>query len=93
MSIEASPENRRGDQSGDRERHQQSFWASPTGWVALGFIAVAGYFLITEHAAHLASVLPWLLIAACPLMHVFMHHGSHGGHGHQSSSETTRPED
>jgi hypothetical protein len=28
-------------------------------------------------------VLPWLLILACPLMHVFMHggHGGHGGHG------------
>jgi hypothetical protein len=25
-------------------------------------------------------VLPYLLVAACPLMHLFMHHG-HGGHG------------
>jgi hypothetical protein len=25
-------------------------------------------------------VLPWLLLAACPLMHLFMH-GGHGGHG------------
>jgi hypothetical protein len=29
-------------------------------------------------------VLPWLLVAACPLMHVFMHHGHHGGHDHSS---------
>ncbi|MDD2920638.1 DUF2933 domain-containing protein, partial [Rhodoferax sp.] len=27
------------------------------------------------------GALPYLLLAACPLMHVFMHHG-HGGHDH-----------
>jgi hypothetical protein len=26
--------------------------------------------------------LPWLFLAACPLMHMFMHHG-HGGHHHR----------
>jgi hypothetical protein len=63
----------------DQDRHEAlpSFWASPSGWVAIGFIVVAGYFLVTEHAAHLASILPWLLIAACPLMHLFMHRGGH----------------
>jgi Protein of unknown function (DUF2933) len=40
-------------------------------------LAVAGYFLITEHAAHIIPFLPWLLLAACPLMHLFMHHGNH----------------
>jgi hypothetical protein len=44
-------------------------------WVFLGFIA---YFLITEHWAHIVPFLPWLILAACPLMHLFMH----GGHGH-----------
>ncbi|WP_439896134.1 DUF2933 domain-containing protein [Rhizobium aegyptiacum] len=34
---------------------------------------------------HVLGILPWLLILACPLMHLFMHHGhgSHTGHsGH-----------
>jgi hypothetical protein len=26
------------------------------------------------------GALPWLLVLACPLMHLFMHHGDHGGH-------------
>jgi hypothetical protein len=26
------------------------------------------------------GVLPWLLLAACPLLHLFMHRGGHGGH-------------
>lgn len=49
-------------------------------WVFLVFIA---YFLITEHWAHIIPYLPWLILLACPLLHVFMH----GGHGHGSNEE------
>jgi hypothetical protein len=48
-------------------------------WVFFGFLAVAGFFLFTEHRAHLMGALPFLLLALCPLMHFF--HGGHGGHG------------
>lgn len=57
------------------------FWRSR---YALGFVvmgAAAAYFLLTEHLAHVLGALPYLLLLACPLMHVFMHHG-HGGHAH-----------
>lgn len=46
-----------------------------------GFLLIAGYFLLTEHLAHVITALPYLLLAACPLMH-FFHHGGHG-HGHE----------
>jgi hypothetical protein len=46
-------------------------------WVFWGFTLVAAYFLFTEHRAHMFAVLPYLLLAACPLMH-FFHHGRHG---------------
>lgn len=57
-------------------------------WVLIGFLLIAGFFLLTEHRAHLLGVLPFILLAACPLMHLFMHHGhdhdgdgpEHGGH-------------
>jgi len=49
-------------------------------WVFFGFLAVAGFFLFTEHRAHLMGALPFLLLALCPLMHFF--HGGHGGHRH-----------
>ena len=52
-------------------------------WVLIGFLAIGGFYLLTEHRAHLIpylGYLPFLLILACPLMHVFMH-GGHGGHG------------
>jgi hypothetical protein len=55
------------------------FWRSryAIGLVVLG--AVAAYFLLSEHRAHFFGALPFLLLLACPLMHVFMH-GGHGGH-------------
>ena len=54
------------------------------------FLAIAGYFLITEHRAHLALAipyLPWLLLLACPLMHFLVPHGhaSHRGDGHDTN--------
>lgn len=49
-------------------------------WVFGGFLAVAIFFLWTEHRAHLLGVLPYLLVLACPLMHLFHHHGAHGNH-------------
>ena len=53
-------------------------WASRAK-VAFGIFAVVGaFFLVAEHRAHVFPFLPWLLLAACPLMHIFMH----GGHGH-----------
>ncbi len=73
-----------------QERQEQSWWRSPTGIVTLGFLGVAGFFLLTEHTAHVFGVLPWLLIAACPLMHLFMHHGH--GHGANSPSDGAHQE-
>ncbi|MEO6073603.1 MAG: DUF2933 domain-containing protein [Burkholderiales bacterium] len=67
----------------DHSQHNfepQAFWGSrySIGLVVLG--AIAAYFLITEHRAHFFFALPFLLLLACPLMHVFMH-GGHGGYG------------
>ena len=51
-------------------------------WIV--FAVIAAFFLWTEHRAHLLGALPYLLILACPMMHLFMHHG-HGGHGSRGS--------
>ncbi len=50
-------------------------------WVFYGFLVIAGFFLFEEHRAHVLGALPFLLLLACPLMHLFMHHGEHGGYG------------
>ena len=59
-----------------------SFWRSRygIGWLVLA--SIAAWFLWTEHRAHLFGALPWLVLLACQLMHVFMHRGHHGHHGH-----------
>jgi hypothetical protein len=56
---------------------------SRTGLVAVAFLAIAAFLLLSEHRAHALGLLPFLLLLACPLLHRFMHggHGSHGGHG------------
>ena len=56
------------------------FWRSryAIGLLVLG--AIATYFLLSEHRAHFFGALPFFLLLACPLMHIFMHHG-HGKHG------------
>lgn len=45
-----------------------------------GFLLIIGFFLLTEHWAHVYGYLPYLLLLACPLLHIFGH-GGHGGHG------------
>lgn len=69
------------------EAPQGGFLTSRAGLVFIGFALIAGALLFTEHRAHVLGVLVWLPLLACPLMHVFMHHGhgSHGGHGQQNN--------
>lgn len=65
----------------------------PNGWfrsrsrlALLAFLAIAGFFLLTEHTAHVLGFLPYLLLLACPLIHLF-----HGGHRHGGHDEHTPP--
>nr|CCD32034.1 Conserved hypothetical protein [Methylocystis sp. SC2] len=65
------------------DSRRRGLLASREKWVLIGFLAIAGFYLVTEHTAHLFGALPYLLLLACPLMHIFMHHG----HGRHESSE------
>ena len=83
------------DRSGSDWR---GFLGSRAGVILLAFMAVAGFFLIYEHRAHIFSGNGILvgLLALCVVMHLFMHHG-HGGHGdsggHGSGAEDPREDD
>lgn len=55
---------------------------SRTGVATVICVAVLGFLVYEGHGLHLLGFLPWLLILACPLMHIFMHGGHHGGHHH-----------
>ena len=65
-----------------------SFWSSKHGFVALLFIAAVSYFLLIEHRQHFFEWLPYLIILACPAMHLFMHHG-HGSHSHRNDGSNS----
>jgi len=65
-----------------------SFWRSPAGLALMLALVVGGFYLVTEHSAHLFGALPYLLILACPLMHGFMHRGhGHGAQGQPRSGD------
>jgi hypothetical protein len=68
--------------SGNHDHKAGGFGLSRANIVLIAFIAIGGFYLVTEHRAHLWGWLPFLLILACPLMHLFMHHGhEHGDSG------------
>ncbi|MCS0656770.1 DUF2933 domain-containing protein [Massilia terrae] len=60
-----------------------------TRWVLAGFVAIALFFLITGHSAHVFGILPYLLVLACPLMHLFHHHGRHRQHPSGTVQDTS----
>lgn len=64
----------------DRQlRPEGNFVTSRAGIALLALLAIAGFLLFTEHRAHILGAGLFLLLLACPLLHVFMH-GRHGGH-------------
>lgn len=42
---------------------------------------VVGFYLLREHWNHVVGNWVYLLLLACPLMHLFHGHGGHGDHG------------
>ena len=70
----------------EQSQSHQDVVGRRTKQVFVLFAIIGGFLIVAEHRAHLIPYLPWLLLAACPLMHVFMHHG-HGGRQHHGSSD------
>lgn len=56
--------------------------------LAIAAASAALFWLLTEHWGHVLGLAPYLLFLACPLMHLFMHHGHHHkGHDHVRMQE------
>ncbi|GAB3758838.1 hypothetical protein GCM10028796_05110 [Ramlibacter monticola] len=77
----------------DHDHHHEGPHPSRYGRGKIAFVvmlAIAAFFLILEHRAHLVGILPYLLILACPLMHLFHHsgHGGHAAHDHEQRRES-----
>jgi hypothetical protein len=59
------------------EKQTRGWLRSPSGLVLLAFLAIAAFFLITEHRAHVFGALPFVLLLLCPVLHLLLH-GRHG---------------
>lgn len=60
-----------------------SFWKTPFGIGATLIAIAASIYLYLVHKNHVLALLPYAFLAACPLMHMFMHKGhGHGSHSH-----------
>jgi hypothetical protein len=76
----------------EQTEHNGNTWSPRAKWTFAVFAIIGAFFLIAEHRAHILPFLPWLFLAACPLMHLFMH-GGHGGHGgHRGHGGGNRPD-
>lgn len=69
----------------NRSIRPNRWWYSKSGLALLAFAAIAAFFLVTEHQAHVFGALPFILLLLCPLLHLF--HGGHGGHDHNSKKD------
>jgi len=67
-----------------RPEHDPSARRMGPATIALLMAAlIAAFYLLREHWAHVPGNWVYLLLLACPLMHLFHGHGGHGGHsGH-----------
>jgi len=65
------------------------FLGSRLGWAVTVVAAAFGVYLLATHTGHALAAAPYLLLLACPLMHVFghHHHGSSDGSGMKQSTE------
>lgn len=50
---------------------------------AMMAVLIALFYLLREHWSHVSGMWPYLLLLACPVMHLFHGHGhqDHSGHG------------
>jgi len=61
------------------------FLGSKLGLAATVAAAALGIYLLATHTGHALAAAPYLLLLACPLMHVFGHR-----HRHDHKPETNR---
>lgn len=72
----------------DNDSHAPSLWRRPAGMAVATAALIAGFYLLREHWGHVLGYWPYLLLLACPLMHLMHGHG-HGEHARRLEAERT----
>ncbi|CAH0343549.1 MULTISPECIES: DUF2933 domain-containing protein [Rhizobium/Agrobacterium group] len=50
--------------------------------IAASLGVIVAFFVLREHWAHALGLAPYIILLACPLLHLFHGHGGHGHGGH-----------
>lgn len=71
----------------------REFLSSKLGLAVCLVLAALGAYLLWSHTGHALSALPYVILLACPLLHLFGHgHGSRHTHAdHASPNSGKRP--
>ena len=75
------------------ESTHRGFFAGPAGWVFCGFAAIALFFLVAEHRAHLGLLIPYVplaLLGVCVVLHSYMHGVGHGRYPDEPDNQSKR---
>jgi Protein of unknown function (DUF2933) len=75
------------------ESHSNSApWGRRPVTIALLMVGlIVAFYLLREHWGHVSGLWPYLLLLACPLMHLLHGHGGHGGHARHPSHGPDKP--
>jgi len=70
-------------------QHPRRRWSF--GFTLAVTVVLAGVaWLLTRHTEHVVRYLPFVILLACPLMHVFGHGHGYGGHGSTGAGREKR---
>ena len=58
----------------------------PVTIALLMIVLIVAFYLLREHWGHVSGLWPYLLLLACPLMHLMHGHGGHGQHGNHAQT-------
>jgi hypothetical protein len=64
----------------------KSFWRRPVGIALLMAILILAFYALREHGGHIFGYWPYLILLACPLIHLMHGHGGHNHASHQNQS-------
>lgn len=70
----------------DDKDKQPSWFEKPLNIAIIMVVVIGLFYLLREHWGHITGFWPYLLLMLCPLMHIFMGHGGHGGNTKGSPS-------
>lgn len=72
----------------NRQSKLIAWLSSRTGLIVTASLVILGFFLFTEHRAHVLGAWPYILLVLFLVLHLFLH-SKHGGH----SAKNTKNED